>query len=242
MSVSRWLPGLLLLLAGPLPAAVAAPKGSGGNLPPQLEAQFHTVFDKADGNGDTFLDKDELARAFRGTNAKAPEQGMYDDKGRLTAVYYQAPKRYPELVFLWSADKDSDGRVSIAEFLEVKRTAYNALQKQARANQNALQVARRQAARSLPRRAGGRRAGRPANNLLRNLQRYQAAQQRQAVQAVQQWQHNYAQMVQQWQRNYAAAVRNQLQAQQRWANYVRGRMAALYRMPQRHFYAHVRRR
>jgi hypothetical protein len=43
--------------------------------------------------------------------------------------------------------------------------------------------------------------------------------------------------VQEWKRNYAAAVRRQWQAQQQWANYVRGRMAAFYRMPQRHFYS-----
>ena len=89
--------------------ATAAPQKD-----PQVEAQL-ALFDKWDLDRDGYLDKEELAQHFRGPKAKPPEGDMYDDKGNLTPLFYQAKKKYPDLIFLWSLDKDMDGRISWTE-------------------------------------------------------------------------------------------------------------------------------
>src|SRR5690349_740217 len=88
-------------------AAVAlAPAAFAQGNAPALRAEF----DRADLNSDGFLDVVELARAFRGPDAKlAPP--LYDEKGRPTPALAQASSEYPDLVFLWAADKDGDQRV-----------------------------------------------------------------------------------------------------------------------------------
>jgi hypothetical protein len=212
MSRLKW----SLLLSALLPAPVLA----GPPLPPQAEAQVRALFKKIDTNGDGFLDKDELAHHFRGPRARAPQEGMYDDKGRLTTVYYQARRKYPELVFLWSVDSDMDGRVSWSEFAKYGQAYAAALKARQAAYQAALRNAYRQRA-----------------NYVRQAQRYYQAQQRQMVRNVQNWQRYQANL----QRAYVAAVQRQWHVQVGGRNYGRHRRVAFHRTPQRHFHPHRRR-
>ncbi len=141
----------------------------------QVESQLKTLFNKADLNQDGYLDKEELARSFRGPSAKPPQQDLYDDKGRLNPAYSQARTKYPEMVFLWTADKDGDSRVSWEEYLKYGLDSCAAQQKQQQALQRALQSASRQLSRS---RGSGQRQ---AAQMVRNLQRQYANQERQML-------------------------------------------------------------
>ncbi|HEY7153846.1 MAG TPA: EF-hand domain-containing protein [Gemmataceae bacterium] len=108
--MTRFFLVLALLLSLSTLTTAAPPKN------PQVDAQLHALFNKWDLNHDGFLDKEELAKHFRGPKATPPDGDMYGDKGNLTPLYYQARKKYPGLIFLWSLDKDMDGRVSWTEF------------------------------------------------------------------------------------------------------------------------------
>ncbi len=234
MSVPKWLASIWIVLLA-LSGQAAGPALNSSQMA-QAEPRLRALFDKADLNRDGFLDRDELARSYRGPNAKSPEGGMYDDKGHLTPLVYQARTKYPDLVFLWAVDKDGDNRVSWAEYRQFGLDDYAAKLKQQQALQVAIQSATRQATRNR-----GRTAPRQQAQNVRNLQRQYAAQQRQVV--------NYQRNVQRYQYNmqraYQMAMRRQWEMQQRWVNYVRQRMMAAYRVPQRHsqvVYHHAYRR
>lgn len=78
-------------------AAGAAPAQPGGH-------RFDASFTLADRNKDGFLDAAELARAFRGANAK-----VIDDK-------VGAKETHPDHAFLDAWDANKDGKISLAEF------------------------------------------------------------------------------------------------------------------------------
>jgi hypothetical protein len=216
--------------------------------------QLKTVFDKADLDHDTFLDKTELAKSFRGPKATVPTQGMYDDQGRFTKTYYDAPKKYPDLVLLWAADKDGDDRLSWPEYRDYQLKLFNDRQQQQRALQRSLQSANRSYA-TRSRRTGSYRGtrtrtrtvyrrsrvySRPASRA-RSYQYSMASQQRQMAQAMQNWQRYQMQMMANYQRAYQQAVLQRVQAQQRMMNYMR-QQAAAHRIVQQHRNAVVHRR
>jgi hypothetical protein len=115
----------LTLALGPVTSATAAPQKD-----PRGEEQLHTLFRSWDLNNDGFLERGELAKHFRGPKAVSQEGGMYDDKGNATPLYYQARTKYPDLIFLWSLDKDHDDRISWPEFEQYGLTYANALKQQ----------------------------------------------------------------------------------------------------------------
>ncbi len=178
MSTWRWLIGL----AAVLPAGLAAAGPSGGSTA-QVEAQLKALFDKADLNHDGYLDKEELAKGFRGPRATPPTGGLYDDKGRPTQLYSQAQSKYPDLAFLWAVDKDGDNSVSWAEYRTSGLEGYAAQQKKLQAMQRALQAAAKQASQY---RANMQRQ---QAQLVRNLQHQYAAQQQQFRRYLQNMQH-----------------------------------------------------
>src|SRR5262249_28910825 len=114
--------------------ATAAPQKD-----PQVEAQLRALFKKWDLNNDGFLDREELAKHFRGPQAVSPAGGMYDDKGNATPLYHQARTKYPDLMFLWPLDKDLDDRVSWPEFEQYGLKYANALKQRLQAQQGLLQ-------------------------------------------------------------------------------------------------------
>lgn len=78
MRLSSTFAYLLLLAAFSATDAAPAllPQNAGGGQNGQVVAQLKSQFEKSDLDGNTFLDKDELAKAFRGPKAKPPTQGI----------------------------------------------------------------------------------------------------------------------------------------------------------------------
>lgn len=72
--------------------------------PPNNNHRLDASFAQADKNKDGFLDADELAKAFRGPNAK-----VIDDK-------VGAKETHPDHAFVDAWDANKDGKVSKAEF------------------------------------------------------------------------------------------------------------------------------
>jgi hypothetical protein len=215
----------------------AAPAPNGAVI-----ANFKARFDKADLDQSAFLDKDELAKVFRGPKAKAPVQGMYDDRGNLSKVYYQAKTKYPELVFLWSADKDADGLVSWLEFKNFELNLLKNQQQQQQALQRMMHSTNRRTTTrsSRPRTVvyRGHRSSRysTAHRHVQSLQHMQNTQQQQMVRAAQNWQNNMVRM----QVAYQTALRQRMLQQQQMINYARQRQAAYYRAVQQHMAAAYR--
>lgn len=242
--MSRFCLSLSLALI-PFTLTTAAPPNN-----PQVEAQLHALFNKWDLNGDGFLDKEELAKHFRGPKAKPPDGDMYDDKGNLTPLYYQARTKYPDLVFLWALDKDSDSRISWMEFEQYGQQYAAALKQRVKNQQQLLQQIYGQAYRNM-RNAQSARA-----NYVRNANRYYGRQQRHVVRQYTYNVRNYQRQVSrargQMMRQYRYALERQrnfyrmaVQQRQRWLqqyqSYVRKRMAYAHRMVMRHFQAGRRR-
>lgn len=95
----------LSFVAGPaLPAA-------GSAAPPNnaLKAQLDVQFDKADLNKDGHLDAEELAKVFRGPNARPIDHPEKIGKA-------PQPETHPDHLFLSEYDKNGDGRISKTEF------------------------------------------------------------------------------------------------------------------------------
>ncbi|HZZ77693.1 MAG TPA: EF-hand domain-containing protein [Gemmataceae bacterium] len=230
-------------------------QGNNAQYIPQLQAQFN----KMDLDQDTFLDKDELAKAFHGPKAKAPTQGMYDDQGHLTKTYYDARTKYPELILLWAADKDGDERLSWNEYETYELKLLNAQQQQQQAMQRAYQSATRstytQSRRGYYNRNNSSYNGnrhRYSRNSSRSYspggyasyaQRSMLYQQQQMMIAAQNWQRMQMQAMINYQRMYQQMMLQRLQAQRIMAmNYLSQQHPnAVHRVVQRHQNPAVRR-
>lgn len=231
---------IILFVLASLPLAAAPPKNS------QVEAQLRKLFDRWDLNHDGFLDKDELAKHFRGSSAKPPEGNMYDDKGNLTSLFYQAKKKYPDLIFLWSLDKDMDGQISWPEFEKYGQAYAAALRQRLQSQQRLLANIQAQAYRNIRnsqyrrnyyvrngRRYYGQQQRHTSSQYARNVVNYQRQMQRVRAQAMRQYRSALAR-----QRNfYRMAAQQRRQWLQRVQSYTRRRVAYAHRMVLRHFHA-----
>jgi hypothetical protein len=139
----------IAFLAGALTLALAtvgladpppnpAPPPADQSDPPGTTAymgQLRSLFASWDLNGDGFLDKAELAKAFRGADAKP-----YDSKKTSDAPATDTPadpktaakkpdySEYPDYNFLVKLDQDGDGQISRAEFMSWARDYATQLQ------------------------------------------------------------------------------------------------------------------
>ncbi len=239
MSLSRWLCAACCLVAAPVLGVATAERANNTNKANSQNSaavvRLQAQFDTADLDHNGFLDKDELAKAFRGAKAKPATQGMYDDEGRLSKVYYQARTKYPEMVYLWSADKNGDELVSWPEFRDYGLSRLRAQQQQQQALQRQMQSAYRRTATQSRRSNRTVYRGRSstyhhATNHTQYVNHAQQSQQQSMMRAMQNWQNNQVRM----QAAYVAAMRQQMQAQQRMVNYVRERQIANYRATMQH--------
>jgi hypothetical protein len=136
MRRGSWL-GLLAAI-GLIPCLVTAASADPKKDPPgtsAIMAQLRAVFAAWDLNGDGYLDKEELAKAFRGSDAKPydyvppkksdgdadktkdddkPKDG--DSKGASSSTTKPDYSKYPDYNFLVALDGDNDERISKDEF------------------------------------------------------------------------------------------------------------------------------
>ncbi len=116
MRVSRLLNAFLLVL-GMVFWTVASPraddaKGKSHKDPAGtsvIMGQLRFLFDKWDLNRDGNLDSDELAKAFRGKDAKA-----YSGNGK--APTNETAAKFPDYQYLVELDQDRDGKISYREY------------------------------------------------------------------------------------------------------------------------------
>lgn len=102
-------------------------------LSPQFAAYVRNYFESVDKNKDSFLDREELAKVFRGPRAKPvgdpPAQGLGDGKDEPDAEKPEAAKPaakgktparpmriMPEDDFIKTWDSNKDGKISLHEF------------------------------------------------------------------------------------------------------------------------------
>ena len=155
--------GLTLLLAAALMADEAETKPKKGSKDPKgtslYMGQLRALFDAWDTNKDGYLDKEELAVAFRGAGARPydykkessekdrdADKDSEKDKGTKKAPNYS---RYPDYNFLVQLDVDRDQKISRDEFTAWARDYAVQLKKQA-AEQKKLQDLQRRLARARP--------------------------------------------------------------------------------------------
>jgi len=79
--------------------------------------KFRSLFAAWDLNQDGFLDKQELAKAFRGASAKP-----YLPTAGSTVSAKSIASKYPDHEFLIQLDQDNDGKVSRYEFMDWARS------------------------------------------------------------------------------------------------------------------------
>jgi hypothetical protein len=104
--------------------------------------QFRLLFDSWDLNGDGYLDKSELAKAFRGPTArpfdyKPPgkdtkkDDPKPDDSGKDSTTKKPSYSKYPDYNFLIQLDQDNDEQISRREFMDWARDTSVQLKQQA---------------------------------------------------------------------------------------------------------------
>lgn len=130
--------------------------------PPNNNHRLDASFAQADKNKDGFLDADELAKSFRGPNAKA-----VDDK-------VGSKETHPDHAFVDAWDANKDGKVSKAEFEKYEAKVVSDAKALANRNKNYTRNGR--AGYRAPQRHRSYTAGRgygtnPYTNMLRNQQR-----------------------------------------------------------------------
>lgn len=108
-----------VLAGASAPAAVA-----------QANHQLDATFTQADKNKDGFLDAEELAKAFRGANAKV----IADKPG--------AKETHPDHAFMDTWDANQDGKISKAEFEKYEARYLAAAKAAANQNRNYSRTAR----------------------------------------------------------------------------------------------------
>ena len=141
--------GLMLTLT----AAVSAQEKPDPPGPTIFLSRYRAWFNLADADKDGSLDKDELAKAFRGASAKPydyvpPPKDEKDtsEKDKSTPEKPEPKKdysRYPDYLFLIQLDKDNDEKVSRAEFESWAVDLAVQLKSQIEAQQRLLQLQQR---------------------------------------------------------------------------------------------------
>ncbi|MCE9567159.1 MAG: EF-hand domain-containing protein [Planctomycetes bacterium] len=150
-----------ILLSAGTAVALVLMTNSVNAAPPNNNHRLDASFAQADKNKDGFLDAEELAKAFRGPNAK-----VIDDK-------LGSKETHPDHAFMDAWDTNKDGKISKAEF--EKYEAKVVADARASANQNRNYTRNGRAGYRAPQRHRGY-AGRgygtnPYTNMLRNQQR-----------------------------------------------------------------------
>src|SRR5262245_61524005 len=123
MPRALWIAGIALLLSTPALNAQTINT---------YMSQFRSVFAAWDANKDNSLDKEELARAFLGANAKPYDDGETakdsdSQKDKPKADY----SNYPDYNFLVQLDANSDGKISKGEFDKWARDIAGQMKEQA---------------------------------------------------------------------------------------------------------------
>lgn len=146
--------GLLVVLALAAPLLGAGPKEKPDPAGTTLYmGQLRDLFATWDRNHDGYLDKQELARGFRGPKAKPYDAGApAPDAASAAANKDKAGPdyaKYPDFHFLAQLDQNNDGKISRAEYLTWARE-FAVRWKKADAVQAKLTMARQKLAAAKP--------------------------------------------------------------------------------------------
>ncbi|MBA4062543.1 MAG: hypothetical protein C0501_02330 [Isosphaera sp.] len=157
----------LMYTAGAAVAVLLATGTAGAQAP--NNHRLDAAFDKYDANKDGFLDAAELAKAFRGPNAKVIEDKL------------GAKEAHPDHAFLDAWDANKDGKVGKAEFEKYEAKTVADARSAANRNKNYTRAGRANY-RAPHRHAGYSNRGYGTNPYLNQLRYQQRAyqQQRQA--------------------------------------------------------------